>query len=304
MDIDRFIEEVKAHKDIDESDMICVLRIAQEILFAEGTFVNVDAPITICGDVHGQFYDLLELFSHGGDPSTTHYLFLGDYVDRGYFSLQCFALLISYKIKYRTQFFMLRGNHECRNISRQYGFYDEIVKSYGHPGLWRMCNSTFDMLPMAALVSQNTFCMHGGLSPHAKVVEQFARLDRRREIPSEGAISDICWSDPDPRIESWMRSDRGAGWLFGRRPVVEFCRNNRLVFLVRAHQMVHTGYEENFEGKMATVWSAPNYCYQVGNDAAVLRLGAAGEREVVVFKAVPTDRRRVRSEDWVGPYFV
>jgi diadenosine tetraphosphatase ApaH/serine/threonine PP2A family protein phosphatase len=303
MDIDQFIADVRAHNDIDESDMICVLRIAQEILFEEGTFLNIDLPITICGDIHGQFYDLLELLNLGGDPSTTRYLFLGDYVDRGYYSLQSFALLIAYKIKYPTTFFMLRGNHESRGISQQYGFYDEIVQRYGHPGLWRLCNSTFDMLPMAALISNSTFCIHGGLSPAVKLVEQFARLDRRKEIPREGPITDICWSDPDPDIDGWRLNARGAGWRFGKRPVDEFCRNNKLELIVRAHQMVMDGFVFHFEGKCVTVWSAPNYVYQSGNRAAFLKMGGDGQKEMVVFDAVPAEQRRV-PDDWVAPYFL
>jgi diadenosine tetraphosphatase ApaH/serine/threonine PP2A family protein phosphatase len=156
---------------------------------------------------------------------------------------------------------------------------------------------------MAALISNSTFCIHGGLSPQIKLVEQFARLDRRKELPREGPIADICWSDPDAEIDGWKLNSRGAGWRFGRRPVEEFCRNNRLELIVRAHQMVMEGYSFIFDGKCATIWSAPNYVYQSGNAAAFLRMGADGEREPVVFQAVPDERRRV-PDDWVAPYFL
>lgn len=303
MDIDQFIADVLEHKDLDESDMICVLRMVQEILFEEGTILNLPLPITICGDIHGQFYDLLRLFEVGGDPATTRYLFLGDYVDRGYYSLETFALMVGYKIKYRDTFFMLRGNHESRGINTLYGFYDEIVSRYGHSGLWRMCNETMDMLPMAALVDNKVYCVHGGLSPEVKSVEGLAALERRSEIPQTGPISDLCWSDPE-EISGWGRNMRGAGWLFGRRPTQEFLKNNRLKLLVRAHQLMNDGYNYHFGGDYCvTVWSAPNYMYRAGNLASVLKLDEAGGREFKVFDAVPADQRKV-PEDRVLPYFL
>ena len=127
MDLDQFIETVRAHKPIQERDLICLFRMAQDILFQEGTLLNLTAPITVCGDVHGQFYDVLYLFEVGGLPPATKYLFLGDYVDRGYYSLETFALLLAYKVRYPDRFYMLRGNHETQNLSKYYGFFKEIT---------------------------------------------------------------------------------------------------------------------------------------------------------------------------------
>ena len=211
--------------------------------------------------------------------------------------------MVGYKIKYRDTFFMLRGNHESRGINTLYGFYDEIVSRYGHSGLWRMCNETMDMLPMAALVDNKVYCVHGGLSPEVKTVEGLAALERRSEIPQSGPISDLCWSDPE-EISGWGRNMRGAGWLFGRRPTQEFLKNNRLKLLVRAHQLMNDGYNYHFGGDYCvTVWSAPNYMYRAGNLASVLKLDEAGGREFKVFDAVPADQRKV-PEDRVLPYFL
>ena len=304
MDIDQFISDVLEHKDLDESDMICVLRMVQEILFEEGTILNLPKPITICGDIHGQFYDLLRLFEVGGDPATTRYLFLGDYVDRGYYSLETFALMVGYKIKYRDTFFMLRGNHESRGINTLYGFYDEIVSRYGHSGLWRMCNETMDMLPMAALVDNRVYCVHGGLSPDIRMVEELAGLERRSEIPQTGPISDLCWSDPE-EITGWGRNTRGAGWLFGKRPTQEFLHNNGLNMLVRAHQLMNDGYHYHFGGDYCvTVWSAPNYMYRAGNLASVMKLGEGNQREFKTFEAVPADQRKIPEDRVASPYFL
>jgi diadenosine tetraphosphatase ApaH/serine/threonine PP2A family protein phosphatase len=303
MDVDQFIEDRLARKELEESDMICVLRIAQEILFEEGTILNLDLPMTICGDIHGQFYDLLELFTTGGSPETNRYLFLGDYVDRGYYSLDTFALLVGYKIKYPTTFFMLRGNHESRSVNSMYGFYDEIVQRYGHPGLWKLCNQTFDMLPVAALISNTVYCVHGGLSPDIRMIEQLAQMERRQEIPITGPITDLCWSDPE-EIMGWGQNTRGAGWLFGKRCVDDFLRNNRLTLMVRAHQVMQEGYHYHHGGTCcATVWSAPNYMYRAGNLASVLKIDEDRARQFLVFSPAPPEKQTV-PDDYLLPYFM
>ncbi|KAH0793033.1 serine/threonine protein phosphatase Ppe1 [Histomonas meleagridis] len=303
MDLDHFISDVLQHKEIEEADLTCVLRMAEEILFEEGTFLNISLPITICGDIHGQFYDLLRLFKIGGDPSTTRYLFLGDYVDRGYYSLETFALLISYKVKYPHSFFLLRGNHESRGINILYGFYDEIIQRYGHTGLWKLCNEIFDMLPMAALIDNSIYCVHGGLSPDIRLIDQLAMIDRRHDIPPSGPMSDICWSDPED-ILYWGSNMRGAGWLYGRNPTNEFIHNNRLTLIVRAHQLMNEGYSYHFGGNyLVTVWSAPNYMYRAGNIASILKINEKRERKFLTFSAVPANERKV-PPDRISSYFL
>ena len=303
MDLDKFIENVLSHNDIDEGDLTCVLRMAQEILFEEGTFLNIKLPITICGDIHGQFYDLLRLFTISGDPSGTRFLFLGDYVDRGYYSLETFALLIAYKVRYHDTFFMLRGNHESRGINILYGFYDEVIKKYGHAGIWKLCNEVFDMLPMAAIIDNEIYCVHGGLSPEIKLIDQLALIDRRHDIPPAGPISDLCWSDPE-EIQGWGKNMRGAGFLYGVRPTKEFLFNNKIKLMCRAHQLMNEGYHYHFNGnQLVTVWSAPNYMYRAGNLASVLQINEARERNFVIFEAVPADQRRI-PDDAMSQYFL
>lgn len=303
MDVDKFIEDVRAHKDIDESDMMCILRMVQEILFEEGTFLNLTLPITICGDIHGQFYDLLRLFELSGDPSDTRFLFLGDYVDRGYYSLETFALLIAYKVKYPFSFYMLRGNHESRTINMLYGFYDEVIQKYGHSGIWKLCNEIFDMLPMAALINNKIYCVHGGLSPDIKLIDQLALIERRQDIPQNGPISDLCWSDPE-EISGWGRNSRGAGFLYGTKPTREFLHNNKIDLIARAHQLMMNGFHYHFNSdQLVTVWSAPNYMYRAGNLASVLKIDDKYERNFITFEAVPTDQRRI-PEDALSKYFL
>ena len=197
-----------------ESQLRLLCDKAKDILSEESNIQPVRAPVTICGDMHGQFWDLLELFKYGGELPETRYVFMGDFVDRGFNSVETFQLLMCLKVKYPGSITLLRGNHESRQISSAYGFYDEIMKKYGNSNPWKFCNEVFDYLPMGALVEGKIFCVHGGLSPDLKTIDQMRMIDRNMEIPHGGPFCDMMWSDPDD-IETWAMSPRGAGWLFG-----------------------------------------------------------------------------------------
>ncbi|EAY06713.1 hypothetical protein TVAG_310000 [Trichomonas vaginalis G3] len=300
-DYDKVLEHLRAGKHLDEKCIILILRKLQEVLYEEPNVIKLNAPITVCGDIHGQLFDLFELFRISGDPADTKYLFLGDYVDRGYFSLETFMYLATLKLKYPTQICLLRGNHECRQVSKQYGFYNECVQNYGHAGIWNLCQETFDILPMAAVIEDKIFCVHGGLSPEVLLIEQISLCDRQIEIPTNGAIADLYWSDPD-EVQSWSVSSRGAGWLFGQPQTNIFCQNNKINLIARAHQLVMDGYEYKFDEKVITVWSAPNYGYRTGNIASVMKLDAQLNRELRIFKEVPEISSQ-KPQDFVPHYF-
>ena len=303
MDLDKLIEDIKKCNGISEHDLIALFHMSEDIFFQEGTLLILSAPISICGDVHGQFHDVLKLFEIGGQPSETKYLFLGDYVDRGLHSVETLALLLAYKIKYPDRFFLLRGNHESRKVNTLYGFYEEIVQRFGHAGPWKLCNEIFDLLPLAALVDDKLYCVHGGLSPQVKLVDQVVLFERRKEIPEKiCAVSDICWSDPQEDMEEWGPNPRGAGHLFGRRPVKEFCFNNNLQCIVRAHQLINDGYQWLFDNKLVTVWSAPNYMYRNNNLASIMEVKSDLTSSFKVFEAV-TDNSNFVPEDRIPSYF-
>lgn len=190
-----------------DSDIKLLCSRARPILLEQQPMLlELEAPIKICGDVHGQYSDLLRLFEYGGFPPVSNYLFLGDYVDRGKQSIETISLLLAYKILYPENFFILRGNHESAGINRIYGFYDECKRRYSIK-LWKMFSDVFNCLPVAALVDEKIFCMHGGLSPELKDVQQIANLPRPCDVPDMGLLCDILWSDPAPNISVRWRID-------------------------------------------------------------------------------------------------
>uniref|UniRef100_A0A6P6Y9S3 Serine/threonine-protein phosphatase n=1 Tax=Dermatophagoides pteronyssinus TaxID=6956 RepID=A0A6P6Y9S3_DERPT len=283
-------QQVRRFELVPEEDVRFLCVKAEEILANEPNVIHLSTPITICGDIHGQFYDLLELFHVGGFVPETKYLFLGDFVDRGFYSVETFLLLLAYKVRYRDRVTLLRGNHESRQITQVYGFYDECLRKYGNASVWRMCTEIFDYLALACVVDGKYFCVHGGLSPSLQSIDALQALDRKQEIPHEGIICDILWSDPD-NIEFWAASPRGAGFVFGQGPVDQFCYANNIEFIVRAHQLVMDGYKWWFNKKLVTIWSAPNYCYRCGNSASILEIDEAGTCEFKNFEAAPPSER-------------
>ncbi|KAM0512015.1 hypothetical protein ACHAPE_009259 [Trichoderma viride] len=408
-DLDKAIAQLRSCRPIPEDQVRELCHRARELLIEEGNVVTVTAPVTICGDIHGQFHDLMELFRVGGDVPDTNYLFMGDFVDRGFYSLESFLLLLCLKVRYPDRMTLIRGNHESRQITTVYGFYDECLRKYGSANVWRYCCDVFDYLALGAIVlgasstlspgmpedddteievcdqagsiisrfprqrgnqsaSQEKLeapnkstadktgppgsgasgsssgsvgnptgailCVHGGLSPLVDTVDKIRLIDRKQEVPHEGAMCDLLWSDPD-EIDGWGLSPRGAGFLFGADIVKVFNHRNDLSLIARAHQLVMEGFKEMFDASIVTVWSAPNYCYRCGNVAAVLELtedesgtgifqrtngdvgrssGAVIEsrggpkngpaRRYRVFQAAPQDSRGMPAKKPVADYFL
>mmetsp|Transcript_9528 Transcript_9528/g.21880 ORF Transcript_9528/g.21880 Transcript_9528/m.21880 type:complete len:338 (-) Transcript_9528:409-1422(-) len=260
---------------------------AREILANESNVVRVKAPVTVCGDIHGQFSDLMELFDMGGMPPETNYLFLGDYVDRGYYSVECVTLLVALKVKYPQRITLLRGNHESRQITQVYGFYDECLRKYGNAGIWKMFTDLFDYLPVAAMVNNQMLCCHGGLSPSFDSLDDIRALQRNIEVPHEGPICDLLWSDPSEHATGWSASPRGTGWTFGSDVSEQFNQNNGIELVARAHQMVMNGYEWAHQKQVLTVFSAPNYCYRCRNLACIMEVDEDLRRTFLQFDRAP-----------------
>lgn len=187
-------------------------------------------------------------------------------------------------MRYPDKITLIRGNHESRQITQVYGFYDECTRKFGSANVWRYCCEIFDYLSLSAIIDDKVFCVHGGLSPSINTLDQIRTIDRKQEVPHDGAMCDLLWSDPE-EIDGWGYSPRGAGYLFGADVVEQFLHKNNLDFIARAHQLVMEGYKPMFNNTIVTVWSAPNYCYRCGNIAAILKLDDYLEKEYKLFEA-------------------
>jgi serine/threonine-protein phosphatase PP1 catalytic subunit len=281
MDIDALIDKLlegrrKPGKAIylTESEVRGVTAASREVLMSQGMLLDLEAPIKICGDVHGQYHDLLRLFELGGFPPAASYLFLGDYVDRGKLGIETMCLLLAFKVKFPENFFLLRGNHECASINRMYGFFDECKRRYNIK-LWKCFTDTFNCLPVAAVVDDKIFCGHGGLSPELASLSQIRKLARPCEVADSGLLCDLLWSDPEDGAFGWAQSEaRGVSFTFGADVVEQFLRLHELDLICRGHQVVEDGYQFFAKRQLITVFSAPNYCGEFDNSGAVMAVDA------------------------------
>lgn len=302
---------------------------ARQVLIKEPNVLEVGAPATLVGDIHGQFWDLLhQVFGEASGKALTledfkerKFVFLGDFVDRGEYSLLCLDLILLLKIKYPDNIFLLRGNHESRITNNMYGFHEECRTNYpkeainhddGEKGpttmgfqensIWYLFNHLFDAMPLAALVGGRVFCCHGGLSPQLDRLDEILNFDRVKDIVPPGPMADITWSDPG-MCEGWRINARGSGYLFGEDISKEFCQKNNLMFICRAHQCVREGYRWDHDKRVVTVFSAPNYCWQQ-NKGAILNLGADLEAEFKVYDCwTRPEQREDDSEQKPSEYF-
>lgn len=269
-----------------------ILRQIHDLLAELPTLVDVTVPddgrITVCGDVHGQYYDLLNIFALNGEPSETNpYLFNGDFVDRGSFSVEVIFTLFAFKLALPNHLHLTRGNHETRNMNAMYGFQGEVKAKFS-ASMFDGFTSVFHVLPLCMVINEKVFVVHGGLFQDDGVtLDDIRAIDRRREPPDSGLMSDMMWSDPQP-FPGRAPSKRGVGCQFGPDVVEHFLETNNLKMVVRSHEVKPEGYEELPGGKLVTIFSAPNYCDQVGNKGCYIHFdGATMTPKYNPFEAVP-----------------
>lgn len=277
MNVDSIIEkllEVRGAKQgkqvqLVESDVKQLVLRTRDVLMSQPAFLELEAPIKICGDIHGQYYDLVRLFENSGFPPSANYLFLGDYVDRGKQGLETICLVFAFKLKFPENFFILRGNHECASINRIYGFFDECKRRF-NIRLWKTFTDAFNCLPVACLIDDKIFCCHGGLSPELHTMDQIKKLARPCDVADTGLICDLLWSDPEEGLTGWGDNDRGVSFTFGQDIVQKFLAKQDFDLICRAHQVVEDGYQFFADRLLITIFSAPNYCNEFDNSGAVM----------------------------------
>ena len=302
-EVEQWIEILNKGQCLTEKNVKSLCEKAKEILRDEPNIVAISPPVTICGDIHGQLDDLLELFRVCGNAPDTNFVFLGDYVDRGIYGVESVSLLLALKIRYKDRVTLLRGNHESRQITQVYGFYDECQQKYGSVNVWKMFVDLFDYLPPCALIDNQIFCVHGGLSPEAQSLDDYREINRFQEIPNQGLLTDTFWSDPDD-IAGWAIAPKGSGYCWGVDITKQFNKKNGLNLIARAHQLVMPGYNFCHDYSVVTIFSAPNYCYRCGNQAAVMELDEETNSLIVQFDPSPVYIASSRTAQKIPTYFL
>ncbi|KII85433.1 hypothetical protein PLICRDRAFT_178507 [Plicaturopsis crispa FD-325 SS-3] len=275
---------------ITESQALWILDQTTQVLAREPNLVAVNSPVTICGDIHGQYYDLMKLFEVGGNFSDNSYLFLGDYVDRGSFGIECLLYLYALKLWYPTKMTMLRGNHECRHLTEYFTFKRECLHKYS-PRVYEACLQSFNALPLAALVDGRFFCVHGGISPELHTLDDIMRLNRFQEPGSHGLLCDLLWSDPivnygheedavngvPPGTTFMHNATRGCSFFYTYTAACQFLERNQLLGIIRGHEAQDAGYTMHRKTptkkfpSVITIFSAPDYLDVYKNRGAVIK---------------------------------
>lgn len=245
----------------------------QPILEAEPNVIDVTSCVHIVGDIHGQFDDLITIFKLGGIPPKQKYIFLGDYVDRGKHSLEVICLLLILKYLYPEQIILLRGNHESREMIRSYGFENDCKTKLTLQCKKYFC-TTFDKMPLCAIVDKKAFCVHGGISKDLNSIKDISEISRFCEVPEKGLFCDLLWSDPSRNCKEWEKSDRCETNLWGIESAHRFLEDNNLSIIIRGHQVVSEGYKYAFspDKSVVTLFSAPNYSKNSKNKATFMTI--------------------------------
>lgn len=260
------------------SSLVLLCKTVQQILLQEDSLLDLESPIKICGDIHGQLDDLIRIIHTGGFDNGSKYLFLGDYIDRGPNSLEVISLLFALKCVFPTQIYLLRGNHESPEMAESFGFAEEVEQKINNTEIADLVITSFydvfDCLPISALINDDIFCVHGGLSPELDKIEDLLRIKRPLEIPEKGIVADLLWSDPNRNTSLWGPNERGVTFTWGQKIADDFISKNKLTMVIRAHQMVQNGIDFPFypNKNVITVFSASNYLGNSNNVGAFVEI--------------------------------
>lgn len=280
--------------------MIHICQAAKPLLLKDPTLIELTGPVTVFGDIHGQYSDLLRWLDRVQMPPEQNFLFLGDYVDRGDNSIEVLCFLLCLKIKYPDRVFLLRGNHEISDVSYDYGFYDECRETIGK-SIWHTFTDVFPCLPLAAVVNGSIFCVHGGLSPELETLDQIRRIKRPLDVRTSSMVRDILWGDPTKRVDVFEdNTDRGFGYFYGETAVKRFLERNGLNMICRGHEAEDKGFKIHFpqSAPVVTVFSAPNYCGDFENTAAVMHIDENSEYKFTFLCPMEQDAETASEPDY------
>lgn len=281
-----------------KEDLIMALSLkVKEIFLNENNLLRLTAPAYLFGDIHGQFSDLVRFLKISKLPPQVKLIFLGDYVDRGDNSIEVIALLFSLKIRHPNNVFMIRGNHECEVVNNMYGFSSECMARFNNNGrkIWKCINNALHCMPISILINDTIFCTHGGISKDLEKLDDINKIKKGIKIPNDGVLCDLTWADPKIQRQLWQDSDRGVSYTFNEEALDWFIKKHNIQLICRAHQVVGEGYKFFGNQKLVTIFSAPNYCGEVGNNGAIMFIDKNLECSFTVLKPVRKPLRRYNS---------
>ena len=281
--------------DIPKATLLDLSKHMRKIFKMESNLLKLEAPFYLFGDIHGQFSDLVRFLemifsSTKNKKDQRRLIFNGDIVDRGSCSIECLVMLFCLKFCAPNHIFVLRGNHESSDINKMYGFYGECIERYGKVDgeeIWKDLNMTLHLLPICCTINGSIFCTHGGIPRQPlNSLDDINKINRNVPIGDNGILCDLMWSDPKTHKANYMANDRGVSHTFNQTALNQFMKKHNLFLVCRAHQMVNEGYKFFGGNKLITIFSAPNYCGEMGNNGAVMYISTSLECSFIILKPI------------------
>jgi diadenosine tetraphosphatase ApaH/serine/threonine PP2A family protein phosphatase len=262
---------------------------AAALFRSQAVVLRLCSPICVVGDIHGSIHDLIRILRTIGNDMP--YLFLGDYVDRGSFSTEVVTLLFALAVNYPDRYFLIRGNHECSDVTETYGFKDEVLL-HSSLSTYDAFMEAFSWLPLAAIVDSVMFCVHGGIGPNVNTIRQIEEIQRPiAESRSVQIVCELLWSDPNDALMGFGEGGRIGRPQYGKRAVKQFLEDNGLKYILRGHQCVD-GVLSARGMPVATVFSSSSYKGSGSNRSGIVKLSDGGNVDVVLFDPIaPLSRR-------------
>ena len=272
---------------LDKNDLMRLIGKAKSLFEVEPNLIDIKSPCSIVGDIHGHILDLFRILKTQGLPDKRKYVFLGDLVDRGEFSVETITLVYLLKVLWPSNVLIIRGNHEFNFLAYNGGFMGSVMEEYGDMGIYMAFMKSFSYIPLALRIDGVMLCVHGGIGPSIFSIKQIMQLQRPIDDFGNETLDSLLWSDPSEEVNQFVASTRGTGYFFGEEVLEEFLDLSDLKMLIRGHECVMSGCELKFNSKCMTVFSASNYCGNVCNMSSVVNVKSYMDYDIVRFKPIP-----------------